>query len=233
MKEKIGNYAIKFTLREKFAPYWTRGVQNAWVTFLDDMLDKDPTTHMGPHQAWQDVQSLLDNLNISGFGSSLTPFQLTNHLVTLKIVNPPTAVDISDWIYKHPKLGAFCTLKDLGFSVSKKNLMSVRGAFTCIYHFLEEHLIEQDKSLLFFGPIFVEHVLCKIPRWKARLADEDAEGRLKELAEKATEQNYLWMAGENIIHNKLFPLPLLIPSSWLEKTIESISVRGVGTRESS
>ena len=130
--------------------------------------------------AWRDVQSLLDNLNISGSGSGLTPFQLTNHLVALKIVDPPTAVDISDWIYKHPKLGAFCALKDLGFSVSKKNLMSVQGAFTCIYCFLEEHLTEQDKSLLFFSPIFVEHVLCMIPRWKARLADKDAEGRLKE-----------------------------------------------------
>ena len=80
-KEKIGNYTIKFTLREKFAPYWTRGVQNTWVTFLDDMLDKDPTTYTGPRQAWRDFQSLLDNLNISGFGSGLTPFQLANHLV--------------------------------------------------------------------------------------------------------------------------------------------------------
>ena len=223
-KEKIGNYSIKFTLREKFAPYWTLEVQNAWVAFLGDMLDKDPITHIDPRREWREVQSLLENLNITGFGSGLTPFQLANHLVALKIVNPPSVVDIADWIYSNPKLGAFRGLKDLGFSVSTKSLMSVRGAFTCIYRFLEEHLTEQDKSLLFFDPIFTEHVLCKIPRWKARLADEDAEGRLEKLAAKEIENNYVWTPRANIISNKAFPLPLIIRPSWLEQTIESISV---------
>ena len=223
-KEKIGKYSIKFTLREKFAPYWANEVQNAWVAFLGDMLDNNPTTHIGARQAWRDVSSLLENLDITGFGSGLTPFQLANHLVALKIVNPPTVVDIADWIYKNPKLGAFRGLKDLGFSVSSKNLMSVRGAFTCIYQFFEEHLTEQDKSLLSFGPIFTEHLLCKLPRWKSRLTDEDAEGRLEELSEKEMKKNLIWSPGENIISNKAFPVPLIIPSAWLEQTIESISI---------
>ena len=223
-KEKIGKYSIKFTLREKFAPYWANEVQTAWVTFLSDMLDNDPTTHIGPRPAWRNVSSLLENLDITGFGSGLTPFQLANHLVALKIVDPPTVVDIADWIYKNPKLGAFRGLKDLGFSVSQKNLMSVRGAFTCIYRFFEEHLTEQDKSLLFFGPIFMEHILCKIPRWKNRLTEEDAEGRLEELAAKEIEGNYVWTPRGNIMSNKAFPVPLLIPSAWLKQTIDSISV---------
>ena len=130
---------------------------------------------------------------------------------------------MADWIHKHPKLGAFRGLKDLGFSVSTKNLMSVRGAFSCIYRFFEEHLTEQDKLLLFFGPIFLEHALCKIPRWKNRLTDEDAEGRLEELAAKEIEKNYIWTAGENIISNTAFPVPLIIPSAWLEQTIDSVS----------
>ena len=222
MKEKIGGYTTKFTLREKFAPYWTNEVQNAWVAFLGDMLDKDPET-IGPHKAWRDVGSLLENLNITGFGSGLTPFQLANHLVALNIVHPPTVFDMADWIHKHPKLGAFRGLKDLGFSISTKNLMSVRGAFGCIYRFFEEHLTEQDKSLLFFGPIFMEHVLCKIPRWKNRLTEEDAEGRLEELAAKEIEKNHVWTAGENIISNAAFPVPLIIPPAWLEQTIDSIS----------
>ena len=222
-KEKIGKYSIKFTLREKFAPYWANGVQNAWVTFLGDMLDNDPTTHIGPRPAWRDVSSLLENLNITGFGSGLTPFQLANHLVALKIVDPPTVVDVADWIYKNPKLGAFHGLKDLGFSVSQKNLMSVRGAFTCIYQFFEEHLTEQDKFLLFFGPIFMEHLLCKLPRWKTRLTDEDAEGRLETLAAMEIEKNHPWIPGQNLLYGKAFPVPLLIPSTWLEQTIESIS----------
>jgi hypothetical protein len=223
-KEKIGNYSIKFSLREKFAPYWADGVQNAWITFLGDMLDKTPTAYTGARHAWRDVSSLLENLNIIGFGSGLTPFQLANHLVSLEIVNPPTLVDIADWICMNPKLGAFRGLKDLGFSVSSKNLMSVRGAFTCVYKFFEENLTEQDKSLLYFGPIFMEHLLCKLPRWKTRLTDEDGEGRLQELAGKEREKNYIWSPGENVINNKAFPVPLLIPSAWLERTIESISI---------
>ena len=66
-------------------------------------------------------------------------------------------------------------------------------------------------------------MLCKIPRWKKRLTEEDADGRLEELAEKEIEKSYVWTAGENIISNKAFPVPLIIPSSWLEQTIESIS----------
>lgn len=64
-KEKIGGYTIKFTLQEKFAPYWVKEVQNAWVEFLGDMLDDDPTTYLGPHRPWRDVQSMLKNLNIT------------------------------------------------------------------------------------------------------------------------------------------------------------------------
>jgi hypothetical protein len=222
-KEKISGHAIKFTLREKFAPYWTKEVQNAWVAFLGDMLDDDPTTYVGPRQPWRDVQSMLKNLKITGFGSGLTPFQLANHLVTLKIIDPPTVLDIADWIFNNPKLGAFRGLKDMGFSVSTKNLMSVRGAFTCIYHFLEEHLTEQDKTLLYFGPIFMEHILCKIPRWKSRLADEDAGSRLEELTAKEIEKNHPWISGEDVMTNLAFPTPLTISSAWLEQTIESFS----------
>ena len=163
MKEKICGYMIKFTLKEKFTSYWTNEVQIAWVAFLDNMLDKDPET-IGPHKTWCNIGSLLENLNITGFGSGLTPFQFANHLIVLNIVHPPTVFDMADWIHKHPKLGAFQGLKDLGFSVSMKNLMSVQGAFGCIYHFFEEHLTEQDKLLLLFGPIFMEHILCKILR---------------------------------------------------------------------
>ena len=204
-KEKIGKYSIKFTLREKFAPYWANGVQNAWVTFLGDMFDNDPMTHIGTRRAWHEVSSLLENLDIPSFGSGLTPFQLANHLVALKIVNPPTVVD------KNPKIGAFWGLKDLGFSVSQKNLM-----FTCIYQFFEENLTEEDKSILFFGPIFMEHLLCKLPRWKTHLSDEGAEGRLEALVAKEIEKNYLWTPGENVIYNKVLPVPLLILSTWLE-----------------
>ena len=226
-KEKIGKYSIKFTLREKFAPYWNDRVPNAWVTFLGDMLNNDPATHTGLRRAWREVSNLLENLDILGFGSGLTPFQLANHLVALKIVDPPTVLDIADWIYKNPKLRAFHGLKDLGFSISQKSLLSVRGAFTCIYQFFEEHLTAQDKSLLFFGPIFVEHLLCKLPRWKGRLADEGAEGRLETLAGIEIEKNCPWMSGQNVLSSKAFPVPLLISLAWLEQTIKLISVSNI------
>jgi hypothetical protein len=223
-KEKMGRFVVKLTLHEKFAPYWAKSVQDSWVEFLGDILDKDPSEYTGHRQAWCSVQNLLENLNISAFGSGLTPFQLANNLVALEIVAPPTAIDIADWIYRHPKLGAFRGLQDLGFSVSNKNLMSVRGAYICIYNFFEEHLTKDDKKLLFFGPIFVEHILCKIPRWKKRLEDEDAGGRLEMLIEKVISDGEIWSPGENSISNKAFPVPLTIPAAWLKKTIGSILV---------
>ena len=101
--------------------------------------------------------------------------------------------------------------------------MSVRAAFTCIYCFFEEHLTEQDKSLLYFGPVFMEHILYKIPRWKAHLTDEDVGGRLEDLTAMEIEKNHLWIPGENFMTNLAFPTPLTISSTWLEQTIELFS----------
>ena len=58
---------------------------------------------------------------------------------------------------------------------------------------------------------------------KNHLTEEDAEGRLEELAAKEIEKNHVWTAGENIISNAAFPVPLIIPPAWLEQTIDSIS----------
>ena len=97
-KEKIGKYLIKFMLKEKFAPYWDNKVQNAWVAFLHDMLDNDPTTHIG-RQAWRNVSSLLEKLDITGFGSGLTPISF-NLSVTCHA--PFSNWSGLKWIYTSP-----------------------------------------------------------------------------------------------------------------------------------
>ena len=54
-------------------------------------------------------------------------------------------------------------------------------------------------------------------------ADEDAEG-LETLAAMEIEKDRTWTPQQNILYGKAFPVSLLIPLTWLEQTIESISV---------
>ncbi|KAF8999747.1 hypothetical protein BDZ89DRAFT_969241, partial [Hymenopellis radicata] len=43
---------------------------------------------------------------------------------------------------------------------------SVLRTFKCVYHFLDKYLTDDDKEILGFGAIFIEHLLCKVIRWK-------------------------------------------------------------------
>lgn len=221
-KDRIGNQIVKFSLLEKFSPYWTETVQTEWVNFLGEMLNQDPSIYTGPRQTWHQTLSFLNKLGIIGFGSGLTPFQLANHLVAFKIVDAPTVTDMADWISRHKKLGAYRGLDNLGFNLIPANPTSVRCAFVCIYRHLDEHLTQEDKNILFFGPILAEHILCKIPRWTGRLEDENAAGRLEQLASEAETENQQWNPGANINDHKAFPFPLVISKVWLQTIVDEV-----------
>ncbi|KAF8231274.1 hypothetical protein L208DRAFT_1277894, partial [Tricholoma matsutake] len=90
----------------------------------------------------------------------LTVFQLANYLVFLGIACMPTCSDLADFIHSNRWLGAFCGLESLGFMM--KNCTSVHAAFICIHQHLDRHLMQADKELLGFSPIFMEHLLCKV-----------------------------------------------------------------------
>lgn len=46
LHDAFGNI-IRFSLREKLAPYWEGGVIDAWLVFLGDLLGKDPFMYIG------------------------------------------------------------------------------------------------------------------------------------------------------------------------------------------
>ncbi|KDR72043.1 hypothetical protein GALMADRAFT_74284 [Galerina marginata CBS 339.88] len=223
-KDRMGDTVVKFTLQEKFSPYWTEEIQSAWVDFLGEMLDQDPLTYSGPRRSWTNIIDFLQQQKIVGFGSGLTPFQLANHLAALKIVDAPSAIDIANWISQNKKLGAHQGLSNLGFHLDAKNAMSVHCAFMCIYRHFEEYLTAEDKAIVFFSPIFVEHILCKVTRWTSRLASENAEGHLEKLASEAEASDNAWKSDENLVDSKAFPVPMIIAEEFLKKVIEQVGL---------
>jgi len=85
----------KLTLREKFEPYWSNSVHDAWADLLGDMLDQDPTTYTGKRSKWAMASPFLDKINVLPFGPGLTRMQLANYLVTLEIMDPPEPDEVA------------------------------------------------------------------------------------------------------------------------------------------
>lgn len=135
---------------------------------------------------WRSVLELLLNLNICGFQSGLTVFQLANNITLLGLATMPTAYNVADWVDNNQNLGAFRALQSLGFTM--KTSGAVWCAFDTVYTHLEAHLLDEDKNDVGFSPIFVEHVLCKIVRWRGRLGQDSAGSSiLATFAKKAIE----------------------------------------------
>jgi hypothetical protein len=119
----------------------------------------------------------------------------------------PTAVEMATWISENPTLGACGGLKDIGFDID--STPAIRAAFLVVYNHLEKHLSVSDKSLLRFGPIFVEHVLCKVPRWTQYLK-EKARVDLTALGHSAVLDGQKWIQDQNVNDEMCFPIPVAI-----------------------
>lgn len=210
-----GRNGPKMTLKDKFSPYWSDKVQDAWVDFLGDMIDCNPINYQKTKPRWSDVGPFLDLINVPTFKTGLTRLQLANYLVSLNIVDAPSSDEIARWIHVHPKLGAFHGLQQLGFCLVTSNINTTRAAFACVYRHLDENLTQDDKKISSFGPIFVEHLLCKIARWHSRLATEMPE-LLDELA--------LQVKNQSIIVYDIFPFPLSVDKEWIKEVIVDIIV---------
>ena len=222
------NSGKKMTLEEKFAPYWADSVQDAWAKLLGDLLDQDPTTYTGERPKWATASLFLDEINVLSFKRGLTRLQLANYLVTLKIVDPPEPDEMAQWIFHNQGLGAFTGLANIGFILSSNNLNATRAAFACVFRHLDENLTREDKEILFFSPIFVEHLLCKVGRWKNRFSNYPGiADKLHELVHKALEEtwNSGWVAGANSLSPKAVPFPLKLDFAWIEAVIADIKVR--------
>jgi hypothetical protein len=143
----------------------------------------------------------IHDLNVSPFRTGLTAFQMGNNLAILGICLPPTPYEIVEWIDENRGLGAFRGLLRLGFKLSTRETIYV--AFMIVYNHLEYFLADDDRTILHFGAMLVEHVLCKVVRWEDRIGED----RMKNICEGAWEANRVWAADANIKNPSRYPFP--------------------------
>jgi len=212
----------KMTLEDKFSPYFENSVQDSWIEFLGDLAGQNPNHYSGSRKTWKEGLDFVVKLHIKGFLQGLTPLQLVNNLVFLDILAMPEPVDIADWIYDNSNLGAYHGLGNLGFVLS--DCGSVRCAFMCVYEHLNKYMMRENKELLGFNPIFVEHILCKVERWNTRLKNEvSPRTRLDTLAEPILQSGYVWSSSETG-NEDAFPFPLEATLQELDQIINEATV---------
>ena len=213
---------IKYTLTEKFGPFFAEELVSSWKEFLGEMFEKDPESFAGHKHAWNEGMDFIMNLGLPGFKTGLTLLQLINGLTFSSVLTHPTPSDITSWIYSNPNLGAQRGLTEVGFVLANQGF--VHAAFMCIYDHMDRHLTSEDKKLLGFGPIFVEQVLCKVVRWDRRLRQGRARG-LRQLADDALGAAGDWTLGANKNDPSQFPFPLVLDRSQMEAIINVSSPR--------
>ena len=221
----------QYSIQEKFEQYFTTDIQKHWCEWLGPMQGQDPNSYTGSRKTWRDYLSNITRLSIPGFKQGLTVFQLVNYLVFLGIARMPTCSDLADFIHSNRRLGAFHGLESLGFVM--KNRASVHAAFMCVHQHLDRHLTQADKELLGFGPIFTEHLLCKVVRW-TRHVKNDTHKSLEAMGTSIEEESWIWEAGLNISDHTAFPFPLQATPEELNKVIaEAGKIYHSNTQESS
>jgi len=82
-------------------------VWTTWVTWLGDLVNKDPATHKGDLNSWTSAMDMMNALSLLGFKTGLMVFQLVNSLVFLGLAKMLSPVEVADWIFDHGKLGAY------------------------------------------------------------------------------------------------------------------------------
>ncbi|KAK6981348.1 hypothetical protein R3P38DRAFT_3234369 [Favolaschia claudopus] len=209
-----GDRKRKYTLEEKFTPYFSERVQKLWCGFLGDLVGKNPETYTGERKSWADALRFILDLKVLGFQSGLTPLQFANNLVFLGICMPPSPEEVGAWIASNKTLGAFNGLTHLGFNLST-GYTSVVAAYLMVYNHLDTH------QRLGFGTLFVEHLLCKVGRWEycLRLQKHD----FIDMAKKAKESAGLWVKGANCNKDSYlaFCIPLELDDASVNAAIDS------------
>ncbi|KAJ6488697.1 hypothetical protein C8R47DRAFT_978432 [Mycena vitilis] len=204
---RIGrNQYRSLTIREKFAPFFTIELGRSYRALLGPLADQDPETSDAPKISWDDALRWIVQTRLSGFGSGLAPLQFANNLALAGIAEPPSVETMAQWIYLNKGYGAFAGLKITGWNLpDNASPAAVRAALTCFYRWHEHHLCVDDSTLLRFGTIFCEQLLCKCGRWQHRLKSM---ARM-DLSEKADElfEGKPWTQGENLTDHTKWPIP--------------------------
>ena len=140
-------------------------------------------------------------------------------------MDPPEPDEVAQWIFHNQSLGAFAGFAGIGFILPSRDLDATRAAFACVFRHLDENLTREDKEILFFGPIFVEHLLCKIGQWKSRFSEYlGMADKLHELVHEALEKDSEWVSGANLHSPKAYPFSSKLDFAWIEAVIADIKV---------
>lgn len=224
-RSALGSSKRYLTVEEKLSPYWTESVQSEWVGFLGGMVGCEPDVWTGERPTWLSTLDFVHNLSIPLFGRGLTLLQTANNLVFADIVAMPSVVDVAFWIAKHRTLGAYRGLQMLGFS-NMSSTQSVLYAFRAVYDHLNENLTADDKKILGFSPLFLEHTLCKVARWSSRLSTASKTSvllpNISELSSLAESLAIPWVPGNNGINYMAFPFPLTITTEKLTSIVKEL-----------
>ena len=157
---------------EKFQPIFNRKIQEEWKKWLGSLAYKDPAQLQTAEKLqWIDALNFVIHLGIKGFGRGLTSLQLVNNLCIAGVVDEPSVTDMVSWLFRNKDLGANKGLRHLGFQVN--TFKDFHAAFLVVHGHLDRNLSGEDKKILHFGVIFVEHLLCKVSRWETRLSSLD------------------------------------------------------------
>ncbi|KAJ6532929.1 hypothetical protein DFH09DRAFT_863561, partial [Mycena vulgaris] len=213
-----GKTKRKYTLTEKFTPYFSDLVQSKWHAWLGRLADQDPLTYKGEKPSWGSALRFILDLHVLGFQTGLTPLQFANNLVFLGICNPPAPEEVASWIASNKSLGAYNGLVKLGFSLA--GYSSIVAAYMVVYNHLQTNLSDDDKQRLGFGSLFVEHILCKVGRWDYRLRLQQHPFILMS-QQAAAVQGQSWMKGANSTDHQAFPIPLKGDRLCIKDTITS------------
>ncbi|KAK6969529.1 hypothetical protein R3P38DRAFT_3243111 [Favolaschia claudopus] len=223
-----GDHKRKYTLLEKFGPYFSERVQTLWCGFLGDLLGKNPETYTGDKKSWADALKFIIDLKVLGFQSGLTPLQFANNLVFLGICTPPAPEEVGAWIASNKTLGAYNGLTQLGFNLNT-GYASIVAAYLVVYNHLDTHLCDDDKKRLGFGTLFVEHLLCKVGRWEYRLRLQKHD--FLSMARQARANSGAWVKGANCrrANHQAFCIPLDIEDKSIQTAIDSLLYRALLT----
>ncbi|KAL1685215.1 hypothetical protein GGG16DRAFT_66752, partial [Schizophyllum commune] len=153
--------------------------------------------------SYRDIISLLSSLRITGVQSGITLMQAANNCTLLGLCQPPSVEDMAI-IALSINRGATAGMQALG--LAPRDRPAYIAAFRLIYHYLDSHLSDQDKETLSFNPIFVEHLLCKVQRFKREL--EKCDLNMDTLVSQEQREGHRWQRGANMKDEIALPLPL-------------------------
>lgn len=218
----------RFTMEEKFVPFFHEKVLEKWKNFLGarfDSNDPDDTSQVRDDlPSYATARGMLKDLcailKLNGFKDGLTSMQFANNLVALDLCHPPTIDELAEWIQKHPEKGAFKGLVLLGFQIENRPSNWVKAALQCVLDHLTATLATEDKYILRFGTIFVEHVLCKIGRFDYLITQACKRTTLCKLGMQAG--GATWTAGANLLDKtgEVLPIPVKGDQERMKASVE-------------